>query len=219
MEQKIDDLTSSLKIMQDMMMKRGLLDEQTSKESHGQRQKTQKTEVNPKGKKDSNGVDVATLVNSESDTTIYHKVVMPESTTQSQEKDYREVDSEVTFKIVKEGQRVSTSSEEQIDTSDEMLDVDVHRFIADCAQEVKEGNIGNAEMDENKRDNMIKEAEAAKARMLATPGKNPFEPQHDFHKFVNCQATVVDQNYIMVGSNIDEQLRHKIINHEYIDFT
>ena len=103
--------------------------------------------------------------------------------------------------------------------SDEMLDVDVDRFIADCAWEVKEGNIGNAEMDENKRDNMIKEAEAAKARMLATPGKNPFEPQHDFHKFVNCQATVVDQNYIMVGSNIDEQLRHKIINHEYIDFT
>ena len=100
-----------------------------------------------------------------------------------------------------------------------MLDVDVDRFIADCAREVKEGNIGNAEMDENKRDNMIKEAEAAKARMLATPDKNLFEPQHDFHKFVNCQTTVVDQNYIMMGSNIDEQLCRKIINHEYIDFT
>ena len=62
-------------------------------ESRGQRQKTQKTKVNPKGKKDSNVIDAATLVNSESDITIYHKAVMPESTTQSQEKEYREVDS------------------------------------------------------------------------------------------------------------------------------
>ena len=194
-----------------MMMKWGLLNEQNSKESHGQRQKTPKAKVNPKGKKNSNVLDAATLVNSESDTTIYHEAVMPKSITHSQDKEYREVDSEVTFKIVKEGHRVSTSSEEQIDMSDKILDIDVDRFIADCAWEVKEGNLGNTEVDENKRDDMIKDAEATKARMLATPGKNLFVQQPDFHEFVNCQATVVDQNYIMVGSNIDEQLRHKLL--------
>ena len=32
------------------------------------------------------------------------------------------------------------------------------------------------------------------------------------------QAAVVDENYVIIGGHLDENLRNKILNHEYVDF-
>ena len=66
---------------------------------------------------------------------------------------------------------------------------------------------------------MIREAEAAKVCIAATPGE--FQPNHHNVPLTFCrqQAAVVDENYIMVGSHVDENLHNKIVQHEYVDFT
>ena len=85
-----------------------------------------------------------------SKTTIYHEAVarddgdnyrkeceLPAEQTNAELDNVNElvqtVDSEVAFKIKAPNRRGSSSSEEQIDTSDELLDVD--NFIADCQRE------------------------------------------------------------------------------------
>ena len=72
----------------------------------------------------------ATTTNSE--TTIYQIILEKDSN------HYDTDDPEITFKTTEANSqaklRDSTSSEDQIDTSDEMLEVDINeRFIADCA--------------------------------------------------------------------------------------
>ena len=74
---------------------------------------------------------------------------------------------------------------------------------------------------------MIKEAEANHARMIATPGNGqninvlvqspPVEGIVE-PLMVHQQATLVDENYFVIGSHIDLALKVCIINHEYIDF-
>ena len=54
---------------------------------------------------------------------------------------------------------------------------------------------------------LIREAEASKGRMFTTKG-NKF----DYNAFT-C-----DENYQVIGGNIEQSIRQKIINHEYIDF-
>ena len=83
---------------------------------------------------------------SSSETTIYQcalqKEVSPDDKLDVPQDDQIEidVDSEIAFRInqteVNKIQRLSSSSDEQVDTSDEMLEIDVdinERFIADCA--------------------------------------------------------------------------------------
>ena len=35
---------------------------------------------------------------------------------------------------------------------------------------------------------------------------------------IHQAAALVDEDYFMLGGNVDENLRNKILNHEYIDF-
>ena len=71
----------------------------------------------------------------------------------------------------------------------------------------------------------IREAEDGKANMIATPGN--FGNNYDYHgqcretiPFANHKhpATIVDENYMVVGMHIDDSIKKKIINHEYVDF-
>ena len=62
-------------------------------------------------------------------------------------------------------------------------------------------------------DDDLCQAEASKARLYGTPG-NQFIPHSPINK---QQAASVDENYMMMG-HIDDGLRNKIINHEYVDF-
>ena len=94
-----------------------------------------------------------------------------------------------------------------------MMDVD--NFIADCeARAMKDRLREPSQPQKYKGDELLHEAEAAKVRMAATPGN--FNEQNI--NFSRQQATIVDENYIMIGGHVDEGVCSKIINHEYIDF-
>ena len=117
------------------------------------------------------------------------------------ELDFEQQDPEVSFKV-KNKQRDSSSSEDRIDTSDELMDVevaDIHdQFIADCAKQAEkderkrheEENRANVmghnsrsarpnipwQMDSNLLDasqQVIREAEARKGQLFTSRG-NPF---------------------------------------------
>ena len=63
---------------------------------------------------------------------------------------------------------------------------------------------------------MIREAEALKARIAATPGNHPnllnYLP-------TDQQPSIVDNNYISVGVHIDLTICEKIGRGEFVDFT
>ena len=72
----------------------------------------------------------------------------------------------------------------------------------------------------------IKEAEASKARILSTPGKQSnllnkgFEVLVLPNQAVNVpsQGSNVDDNYILVGAHLETSLKDKICKGEYVDF-
>ena len=235
-EKQLDDMSTTLKFMQEMMLKNGLF-----KANEDSADKTVKDKQ--KSEYETN------LSNSE--TTIYHEAVLPDNVvvqgneTIDNERgwstDNIQVDPEITFKLnqdvnnsnenIQINRRESSSSEEHIDTSDELLDVD--KFIADCQESVRrrtQDDKGEQHLKKqmNQADQIIKDAEENKARMLATPGNcqinfpvihNQLEPgQINAPLMAHQQATLVDENYLVIGGHVDEALRVHIVNHEYIDF-
>ena len=63
---------------------------------------------------------------------------------------------------------------------------------------------------------MIREAEASRARMVTTPGKQPREVEL-LLSFLH--SAYVDEEYLVMGSHLDETIIKKIKNHEYVDFS
>ena len=59
---------------------------------------------------------------------------------------------------------------------------------------------------------MVRQAEAAKAKLFATPGKDD-----NFKQFLSPTA-VVDEGYFVVGAHLDEAMVEKIGRGEYVDF-
>ena len=146
-------------------------------------------------------------LNTTSETTIYDNVVGKEKTDTVPSED-----DEVTFNFNK--QKLDTSSDEQGDTSDEIINV-TDQFIADCAAEAERRRSGEVldipqdhEIDRNHdishAEEQIREAEAAKLRIAATPGN---------------VISSMDDHYLVVGGHVDAVMRDKIINHEYVDFS
>ena len=75
----------------------------------------------------------------------------------------------------------------------------------------------------------IQEAKASKARMYGTPGKQLMSRVNDmFDQFLNSMwvqqvntqqhSAMVDENYLVIGANVEKGLVEKIINNEYVDF-
>ena len=213
MEEKIDKLSDTVLTMQQIIMK--------NKEEAGA------------GKAGTNGIN-----SSYSDTTIYHNALARVSNDQIQE--YGEeamtidsTDPEITFRLNKSQNRQSSSSEEGINTSDELIEKDTEindRFIADCEQQVRksakrgeevpsERGLQQTGLDDptprNRSDAIIREVEWARATMFSTPGKadNDINPRNNL-EFIS----VVDENYIMVGAHIDSSIKEKIRRGEYINF-
>ena len=71
---------------------------------------------------------------------------------------------------------------------------------------------------------VIREAEAAKARMIEVTGrKNFYNPNHGVSAKVNLEnefvhSAMVDENFLLVAAHVDETLRKKIEDDEYVDF-
>ena len=104
-------------------------------------------------------------------------------------------------------------SDEHGDTSDEVMNV-TDQFIADYAAEA-ERHRSKDRSELSRPDQMISDAEASKAHVLATPGK---QMQDESHPNVRLQSVAVDKNYMVIGTHLDATTKQKIINHEYVDF-
>ena len=199
-EDKVEELSSTVREMRELMREKGILEEFQHKQ---------------KNKSGNNRKDES--LTSTSETTIYQEAVHQEqlnsSTADTVVMDTTEVvvDPEITFK----GKRISSSSDEPIDTSDELID-DVDNFIADCARQSSERRRSYQDeaamgVEEVRRqtisqgDRLLHQSEEGKARMIATPG--------NIHP-----ANLVDENYVVIGGNLDESIWAKIIKQEYVDF-
>ena len=119
--------------------------------------------------------------------------------------------------------RESTSSEDRIDTSDELLqlgdDMDINdKFIADCAAEARrrKRSYPDDELKNAPRDmpghSIIEKTEAGKIPMNKTAGNDNLEVLGQrFSNFnVRSNSMLVDENYLMIGQHLDVSLQDKI---------
>ena len=186
MEEKIDNLSNALMAMQNIMVQSGMVT-------------NEKKENNSAGS--SKGENSA--LNTNSEMTIYQNAV------QKDDNETIEVDGgEVILNISKNKSFVNQSSNEQGDTSDELINVNVtEQFIADCAAEAERRRSVESSFGRNKNpqqetveerhpnpellevENRIRDAEAAKMRIIATPG-NDFDIAGQPVSRENTDATV-----------------------------
>ena len=114
-----------------------------------------------------------------------------------------------------------------VDTSNELLNIDCDKFIAEGAEaasgsgteQVTQTQCPAGKKSEaspyEKGEQMIQDAESARRRMTNTTGmfanKQPdFNPQLNM---INC-----DEEYMVIGAHVDSALQEKVINFEYVDF-
>ena len=81
---------------------------------------------------------------------------------------------------------------------------------------------------EDRAREIIKQAEVAKGRIYQTPGELNFNPvdntefgkaNYDFNICKNyVHSAMVDEHYQTVGSHVDEAIKMKIVNGQYVDF-
>ena len=129
MEQKLDTLSSSVHALQQMLLK------QQERENDNRKKKKEGKPDHKQGKTD--------LLSSNSETTIYHNALNKIS--ECDQGSTIQVDDKIAFRKDRVKNRDSSSSEEKMDTSDEMFepgmevainDISEH-FIADCEQEAE----------------------------------------------------------------------------------
>ena len=237
LEAKLDSVTASLNILHQAMKRKGFFDDEQPIEKP-KKQKGNKKSEKKRGKTELMG-------NSVSETTIYQPAILAETNeNHNLVDDKSSIDEEITFKMPNEvNNRASTSSEEeQINTSDELADLDVEQFIADCQEDARrrsnELNAGlpsphmnpvehrdKHERTETQGRQATRQAEAGHARMVAMAGNPPFTSPGQLldrapimGDTTRQQANIVDESYMVVGTHVDETLKRKIINHEYVDF-
>ena len=168
------------------------------------------------------------VIAAESETTIYRNVVEHGN----ENNVMQSLDLAVEQQGIQEldiNKRVSTSSEDEpVNTSDELMDpCRIDKLISgqlaaarDGAQ--KDGGQQSAMRPKHqlvvepgpsdRADQMVREADANKARLSATPG----ETNSDFNRYLH--SAFMDKEYLVIGSHKDESLCMKIVNHEYVDF-
>ena len=216
MEQKLDTLSQSLEVMKELLLKKGV---STNDLNGSDSQKRKKHDGGDRGN--------VNVESSNSETTIYRNVL---DKIASREPAEITVDPEIVFNNRRSiGQkkpdklRVSSSSDEQIDTSDELMEVDIDMnecFIADCEAEAKRKREHPDHRDKDparqQADDYIHDVEAAKAKMLQTTGNELNIQSLEFNS--PRVTTAVDENYILVGSHVDLLTREKIQNGSYVDF-
>ena len=242
MEDKIDSLSTAVLTMQSLLVKQGFLGRDVSEDEKGEvnspKMKSKRKDGSKKDKpkktnveKTRKGEKVANLNNSVSESTIYRNAVefIPEA--QQNDCEIQSTgDPEITFK-----KRGRSSSEDQlVDTSDELTEVDVDHFNADCEatarNEFSRNEPPRRELDPAA--DYIHQVEASKAALFGVKGMDNnmnvnvngqmgIDNQGNMigKQFVQMQqAAVVDDNYMMVGAHVDEGIQKRIINNEYIDF-
>ena len=238
-EDKLDDLSNSMKVMQALLQNQGII---PGKDALPARKGKNVQPKDSKGKRNNNNLtgDIEKEDSAQeedeidSDTTIYHNAL------DKTDVDIQQVDPEVSFRMKK--QRESSSSKDQIDTSDELMEIDINeKFISDCAADAArqrhhdrdestdgQNNVRGRHRDSTKQNrtmDMIRESEASKARMYATPGNAPLinsefnAETNQVSPLVQHYSSMVDENYLVIGSYLDGCIQNKIFNSEYVDFS
>ena len=72
---------------------------------------------------------------------------------------------------------------------------------------------------EDRADDLIRQAELAKARIFEVPGNVPqsqYRSKPNYNELIH--AVLVDESYSSIDAHVDESVKRKIANHEYIDF-
>ena len=142
-EQQLETITDSLHVMQSMMIKKGFYDREPEKNaflSRGRNRGETSCTSGRKCKSDQREYDT------ESETTIYKNLLSKgkQSSIEDVDVDFDDLpvqiyvdDPEISFTV--KNIRESTSSEDQVDTSDEAIELNElnERFIADCAVEAE----------------------------------------------------------------------------------
>ena len=108
-----------------------------------------------------------------------------------------------------------------VDTSDELIDnavIDnlISGHVTPGPEKVKTGKSHQLAVKpgpSNHADQMIHEAEPNRAHLTATPGETNMGGLTNF-----LHSAFVDEEYLVIGSHVDETLCSKIINHEYVGF-
>ena len=139
-------------------------------------------------------------------------------------------DPEIVLNIKLPGteRRESTSSEDKIDTSDELMEVDCDKFIADCQAEVMRSrkDVRREAMPEHPEqyneypgEKIIREAESARARAFKPTGNST--NLNNMRQALNQSAhhSVMDEEHLVIGGHVDSSLQQKIIDFEYVDFS
>ena len=240
-EDKLDTLSQAVTSLQSMMVKKGFFDSPAKKVMHNTRKKKS---ANSKGGNTPKKGEKLGLDGSNSETTIYQNAVefMEVDTEYNVEKEKEKGkfcdtdDPEITFKV---RQRDSTSLEDQVNTSDELMEIDINeQFIAECAAEARNSRQKDAREPHTPKEistgeQIIQESEAAKARMFKTPGNEQIDrflnhrrslvdqdvigyPEGANHQVQH--SAVVDENYMVIGAHIDKLLKQKVVANEYVDF-
>ena len=110
-----------------MMIKKGFFDEEEENSKHGK--------SNKKSQKNEKGRGKQMVKTNDSDTTIYHNILEKQTPDLVYKVDPE--DPEIMLKDINKN-RQSTSSEDPIDTSDELIEHEIsNQFIADCAAEAE----------------------------------------------------------------------------------
>ena len=82
-----------------------------------------------------------------------------------------------------------------------------------------------AEIADKKTRQIIRRAEASKANMLQVPGKDIYESQREkgqgqiFTASDLFHSVVVDESYTMIGRHLDESIKRRIQEGEFVDFS
>ena len=126
--------------------------------------------------------------------------------------------------------KVSYSSDELMDTSDETVELNNHDAInsfVENAQAVgmvdpppalvpQEAIVGPSRpTPEEQAENIIKNSELSRAHILEVPGKD--DPCLIIQSPVN--VSMIDENYQMINAHIENSMRKRILSFEYIDFS
>ena len=218
-EENLDSLSMSILALQEMVLKQN---ESGKTGAHG---KTKKKKTKNKQKDYQEGSNFELPV-SNSETTIYQNVL---SKINDDEQSTIQVDEEIAFKRLVDKNQISSSLDEQIDTSKELIEMEQElndrssmneHFIADCEKEAecrRSSLIKSTNLETDARDKvieMVKQAEASQAWIAATSGRD----EVDLLSNMQQNALNVDDNYVVIGVHIEMGIQDKIKKGQYIDF-
>ena len=205
-----DELKQSFLMLQNLMIKKGVMSkEEIESLVRGVGAATENKVQNENGQKGKKvSLTCPPTVGSSSEATIYKKVV-PIVGQKNVNPAEEQVDNflagvreETEFS---QNRKISTSSEEMMDTSNEMEQHNIDRinsfFAADKQQEVHK-----RDNPEQQAEKIILEAEHSRARVMDVKGKR-----------FDTDVALIDQDYQMIDAHLDISVKRKIQNLEYID--